>query len=68
VLGNPVVLDQMRHMGNKRFAAKPVVIDDEHVSLLIDDIIAQNPKQVPELALLVNRVNHVRRGDRESIE
>lgn len=68
VLGNPVVLDPMRHMGSKRFSAKPVVIDDEHVSLLIDDVLAQNPKQAPALALLVNRVNHVRRGDRESIE
>ena len=68
VLGNPVVLDQMRHMGSKRFAAKPVMIDDEHVSQLIDDVITQNPKQAKELALLLNRVNHVRRGDRETIE
>ena len=68
VLGNAVSLDPMRHMGSKRFSAKPVVIDDEHVSQLIDDVLAQNPKQASELALLVNRVNHVRRGDRETIE
>jgi hypothetical protein len=68
VLANPVALDPMRHMGNKRFSAEPVTIDDEHVGFLIDDALARNPKQQPELALLVNRVNHVRRGDRESIE
>ena len=68
VLGNPVALDQMRHMGNRRFSARPIQLDDEHMSVLLDDLLAQNPAQHPELALLVNRVNHVRRGERESIE
>ena len=68
VLRNPVALDRMRHMGNRRFSPKPVIIQDEVASALLDDIIGQNPEQQTELALLLNRVNHVRRGDRESIE
>jgi hypothetical protein len=44
------------------------VIKDDVASALLDDIIASNPEQQTELALLLNRVNHVRRGDRESIE
>ena len=68
VLKNPVVLDPMRHMGNRRFSPRPVVIQDDVASALLDDIIATNPDQQTELALLLNRVNHVRRGDRESIE
>ena len=68
VLQNPVVLDPMRHMGNRRFSPRPVEIQDEVASVLLDDIIAQNPDQQTELALLLNRVNHVRRGDRETIE
>jgi hypothetical protein len=68
VLGNPVVLEPMRHMGNRRFSPKPVVINDDVASVLLDDIIAQNPAQQTELALLLNRVNHVRRGDRDTIE
>jgi hypothetical protein len=68
VLKNPVVLDPMRHMGNRRFSPRPVEIQDDVASALLDDIIASNPDQQTELALLLNRVNHVRRGDRESIE
>lgn len=68
VLKNPIVLDPMRHMGNRRFSPRPVAIQDDVASALLDDIIAANPEQQNELALLVNRVNHVRRGDRESIE
>jgi hypothetical protein len=68
VLKNPVVLDPMRHMGNRRFSPRPVVIQDDVASALLDDIIAMNPDQQTELALLLNRVNHVRRGDRDTIE
>ena len=68
VLKNPLVLEPMRHMGNRRFSPRPVAIQDEFASALLDDIIAANPDQQTELALLLNRVNHVRRGDRESIE
>jgi hypothetical protein len=68
ILGTPLVLDPMRHMGNRRFSARPVVIQDDVASALLDDIIATNTAQQTELALLLNRVNQVRRGDRESIE
>ena len=68
VLGNPVALDPMRHMGSRRFSPRPVIIQDDVASVLLDDIVAQNPAQQNELALLLNRVNHVRRGDRDSIE
>jgi hypothetical protein len=68
VLGNPVPLEPMRHMGNRRFSPRPVEIQDDVASVLLDDIIALNPDQQTELALLLNRVNHVRRGDRDSIE
>ena len=68
VLRNPLVIDPMRHMGNRRFSPRPVAIQDDVASALLDDIIAANPDQQTELALLLNRVNHVRRGDRESIE
>lgn len=68
VLRTPIMLDPMRHMGNRRFSPRPVVIQDDVASTLLDDIIASNQSQQTELALLLNRVNHVRRGDRESIE
>jgi len=68
VLRHPIVLEPLRHMGNRRFSPRPVVIQDDVASALIDDIIAANPEQQTELALLLNRVNHVRRGDRETIE
>ena len=68
VLRSPIVLDPMRHMGNRRFSPRPVKIQDDFASTLLDDLIATNPEQQTELALLLNRVNHVRRGDRESIE
>ena len=68
VLRNAVPLDPMRHMGNRRFTARPIMLDDNHASVLLDDVLAQNPKQQPELALLINRVNQVRRGERKTID
>lgn len=68
VLRNAVPLDPMRHMGNRRFTARPIVLDDDHVSVLLDDVLTQNPRQEPELALLLNRVNQVRRGERPTAE
>src|SRR3954466_11889314 len=68
VLRSPVVIDPMRHMGNRRFSARPVEIQDEFASALLDDVITRNPEQEGELAFLLNRVNHVRRGDRDTID
>ena len=64
ILKNPVVLDPMRHLGNKRFAAEPTTITDPMAETLLDDMIARNPEQQEELALLINRVNQVRRSTR----
>ncbi len=64
VLQHPVLLDPGRHMGSKRFAAEPTVIDDDTASTLLDDMIRQNPDQTNELAKLINRVNQVRRAGR----
>jgi hypothetical protein len=67
-LRTPVPLDRMRHMGNRRFSPQPVALSDDLVSVLLDDILAQNAIQQVELALLINRVNQVRRGERDTIE
>ena len=39
VLENPVALDPLVHMGNRRFAADPTLVGDEEASALLDDII-----------------------------
>jgi hypothetical protein len=68
VLENPVVLERVRHLGGRRFAPRPTLVTDDLLSVIMDDILAANPRREPELALLLNRVNQVRRGERESIE
>ena len=65
VLKNPVLLDPSRHLGNKRFAPEPTVITDKVAETLLDDLIEKNPEQQKELALLINRVNQVRRTSRD---
>lgn len=62
VLRVPVALDRLRHMGNRRFSARPTPISDANASALLDDVIECNPEQSTEVALLINRVNQVRRG------
>jgi hypothetical protein len=64
ILKNPVLLDTMRHLGNKRFAPEPTMITDTIAETLLDDLIERNPEQQEELALLINRVNQVRRASR----
>jgi hypothetical protein len=68
VLKNPVPLDPLRHMGNRRFSPRPILLRDDLASVLLDDILMQNQSQQAELALLINRVNQVRRGERETID
>jgi hypothetical protein len=63
VLQQPVVIDPMRHMGNRRFSAEPTIVDDDCASALLDDMIERNPAQSGELALMINRMNQVRRGE-----
>ena len=64
VLENPVVIDPLRHMGNRRFAAEPVTVSDDEASALLDDIIRENPEKQREVALMINRINQVRRSAR----
>lgn len=63
VLRTPVALDRLRHMGNQRFSARPTLLSDANASALLDDLIECNPEQSTEIALLINRVNQVRRGN-----
>ena len=62
VLENPVALDPLRHMNNRRFTAEPIVVGDDEASTLLDDIIRDNPDKQPELAMMINRINQVRRS------
>jgi hypothetical protein len=66
VLENPVHIDPMRHMGNRRFAADPTYVNDDEASVLLDDIIRDNPEKQPELAMMINRINQIRRASRST--
>ena len=66
VLENPVHIDPMRHMGNRRFAADPTLVSDDEASALLDDIIRDNPDKQPELAMMINRINQIRRASRST--
>jgi hypothetical protein len=61
ILGSPVVIDPLRHRGGQRLSPL-VTLADDSASQLLDDALEQNPTQHTELALLINRVNQVRRG------
>ena len=64
VLENPVVIDPLRHMNNQRFSADPTVVSDDEASALLDDVIRDNPEKQPELAMMINRINQIRRASR----
>ena len=64
VLAHPVAIDPLRHMNNRRFSAQPTLVRDDQMTTLLDDIIRENPETQPELAMLINRVNQVRRAGR----
>jgi hypothetical protein len=64
VLENPVALDPLRHMNNRRFSPQPIEVTDDEASSLIDDIIRDNPDKQPELAMLINKINQARRAAR----
>ena len=64
VLENPVYIDPMRHMNNRRFTAQPTLVNDDEASTLLDDIIRENPDKQTELALMINRINQIRRASR----
>lgn len=64
VLENPVIIDPLRHMNNQRFSAEPTVVSDDEASALLDDVIRDNPEKQPELAMMINRINQIRRASR----
>lgn len=64
VLEHPVYIDPMRHMNNRRFTAQPTLVSDDEASTLLDDILRANPDKQAELALMINRINQIRRAAR----
>ncbi len=65
VLPVPVPLDVERHLGYRRLGPEPTPLSDPLASTLLDDVIAMNPARTAEIALLLNRVNQVRRSRRD---
>ena len=64
VLENPVHIDPERHSNNRRLGPEPLRVTDDEASALLDDIIRDNPDKQAELALMINRINTVRRAAR----
>jgi hypothetical protein len=64
ILENPVHLDPERHMNNRRLTPEPLSVTDDEASALLDDIIRDNPDKHSELALMINRINSIRRASR----
>jgi hypothetical protein len=64
ILENPVHLEPERHMNNRRLTPEPLSVTDDEASALLDDIIRDNPDKQSELALMINRINSIRRAAR----
>lgn len=56
VLRNPVRLDPERHLGGKRFSARPVTLADGPAGTLFGDILESNREQERELRAIRARV------------
>ena len=65
VLENPVAIDPMRHMNNRRFSSDPLPVTDDEASVLLDDIIRDNPDKQGDLAMMINQINQTRRDARK---
>ena len=65
VLENPVHVDPERHLNARRFSANPMRMTDDEASALLDDIIRDNPDKQPELAMMINKINQIRRAARQ---
>jgi hypothetical protein len=65
ILENPVHIDPMRHMNNRRFSSDPTYVSDDEASVLLDDVIRDNPDKQPDLAEMINAINRTRRAARE---
>lgn len=64
VLENPVSIDPLRHMNNRRFSSEPTVVADDEASAMLDDVIRDNPDKQAALASMINRINQTRRAAR----
>lgn len=65
VLENPIAIDRMRHVNNRRLKADPLIATDDEASTMLDDIIRDNPDKHADLAMMLNQINQVRRAKRE---
>ena len=65
VLENPIYIDPLRHMNNRRFSSDATVVSDDEASALLDDVIRDNPDKQAELAEMINKINQTRRAVRE---
>jgi hypothetical protein len=68
ILENPVYIDPLRHTRNRRFSADPTEVGDKEAEALLDDIIRDNPEKQGELAMMINRINQIRRASRTKSE
>jgi hypothetical protein len=64
VLENPVHIDPARHTNARRLTPEPLSVTDDEASALLDDIIRDNPEKQAELAMMINRINAIRRAAR----
>jgi hypothetical protein len=62
VLRHPVRLDPARHLGGRRFSARPIPLGHESAGALFADILDLNPEQRPELTALRERIRHAQRA------
>src|SRR5579884_4283518 len=65
VLENPVAIDPMRHLDNRRLTAETTTVSDALAEMMLDDMIRDNPEKRESLARLINQVNQTRRERRE---
>jgi hypothetical protein len=56
VLGHPVRLDTVRHLGGRRFSARPIPLADGPAGALFADIVDLNPELRDQLTALRDRV------------
>lgn len=66
ILENPVAIDPLRHMNARRFSADPTLVTDDEASVMLDDVIRDNPDKQSALADMINQINQLRRAARES--
>lgn len=68
ILENPVYIEPLRHLRNRRFSADPTDVGDKEAEALLDDIIRDNPEKQAELAMMINQINQIRRASRTKSE